>query len=133
MDISLCVFNKKTFELNYAGANNPIYIIRHKELTQISADKFPVGAFIEEQIQLFTTKKMNLEKNDLVYLFSDGYADQFGGNKGKKFKYKQTKDILIENQELSMSNQRSILETKFYDWKGKLEQVDDVLVIGIRV
>ena len=133
MDISLCVLNTKTLELNFAGANNPIYIIQNKQLTQVNADKFPVGAFVDEQVQSFTSKTIQLQKNDLVYLFSDGYADQFGGDKGKKFKYKQLKDILQINQDLALSEQCSILENSFTNWKGKLEQVDDVLVIGIRV
>lgn len=138
MDISLCVLNTKTLELNYSGANNPIYIIHQIEnavtrISEVKADKFPVGAFVDEQVQSFTSKQIQLQKNDLVYLFSDGFADQFGGDKGKKFKYKQLKDILLENQNLSMIEQRSILENKFTNWKGKLEQVDDVLVIGIKV
>jgi serine phosphatase RsbU (regulator of sigma subunit)/Flp pilus assembly protein TadD len=133
MDISLCVLNTKTLEMHFAGANNPIYVIKNKELTQVNADKFPVGAFIEDQIQSFTTKKMQLQKNDLLYLFSDGYADQFGGDKGKKFKYKQLKDVLLDNQNLPLQEQYSVLENRFTTWKGKLEQVDDVLVIGIRV
>ena len=138
MDISLCVLNTKTFELNYSGANNPIYILHQienaaTELVEVKADKFPVGAFVDEQVQSFTSKKIQLQKNDLIYLFSDGYADQFGGDKGKKFKYKQLKDILREVQNLPMAEQCSVLENKFTNWKGKLEQVDDVLVIGIRV
>ncbi|MCD6018949.1 MAG: hypothetical protein K0S53_2070 [Bacteroidetes bacterium] len=133
MDISLCVLNTKTLELNYAGANNPIYLIKDDELLQISADKFPVGAFVEEQIQTFTSKTIQLHRNDLVYLFSDGYADQFGGEKGKKFKYKQLKDILEENKQLPMEEQSAILADRFESWKGMLEQVDDVLIIGIRV
>lgn len=133
MDISLCVINTKTLELNYSGANNPIYILQNKELTQHNADKFPVGAFVDEQVPSFTSKQIQLQKNDLIYLFSDGYADQFGGEKGKKFKYKQLKDILVEYQDLPLNKQRSILEERFINWKGKLEQVDDVLVIGIRV
>ncbi len=133
MDISLCVINSKTLELNYSGANNPIYIIQNNELVQHNADKFPVGAFVDEQVQSFTSKQIQLQKNDLIYLFSDGYADQFGGDKGKKFKYKQLKEVLVESQNLPMEQQRSILEERFINWKGKLEQVDDVLVIGIRV
>ena len=133
MDIALCVLNTKTFELQYAGANNPIYIIQNKDLVQLNADKFPVGAFVDEQVQSFVSKQMQLQKGDLIYLFSDGYADQFGGDKGKKFKYKQLKDILLEHQNLPMTKQLSILEERFENWKGKLEQVDDVLVIGIRV
>ncbi len=133
MDIALCVLNTKTFELHYAGANNPIYIIQNMELVQLNADKFPVGAFVDEQVQSFTSKQIQLQKNDLIYLFSDGYADQFGGDKGKKFKYKQLKEVLVENQNLPMKQQLLIIEERFVSWKGKLEQVDDVLVIGIRV
>lgn len=133
MDISLCVMNTKTLEMNYAGANNPIYIIKSDEFLQINADKFPVGAFVEEQIQTFTTKNIQLHCNDLIYLFSDGYADQFGGEKGKKFKYKQLKDILEENKQLPMEEQSAILADRFESWKGALEQVDDVLIIGIRI
>ena len=138
MDISLCVLNTKTLELQFSGANNPIYIIHQTEksateLVEVKADKFPVGAFVDEQVQSFTSKQIQLQKNDVIYLFSDGYADQFGGDKGKKFKYKQLKGILVEHQNISMHEQRSILENKFYNWKGKLEQVDDVLVIGIKV
>ncbi|MFN8117058.1 MAG: tetratricopeptide repeat protein [Bacteroidia bacterium] len=133
MDIALCVLNTKTLELHYAGANNPIYIIQNMELVQLNADKFPVGAFVDEQVQSFTSKQIQLQKNDLIYLFSDGYADQFGGDKGKKFKYKQLKEVLVENQNLPMKQQLLIIEERFVSWKGKLEQVDDVLVIGIRV
>lgn len=133
MDISLCVINKKTLELHFAGANNPIYLFKNNQLVQISADKFPVGAFVEDKIQYFSSQKIQLQKNDLIYLFSDGFADQFGGEKGKKFKYKQLKDILEENHELPMAKQRPILEERFKNWQGVLEQVDDVLVIGIRI
>lgn len=133
MDISLCVINTKTLELTYAGANNPIYIIKHSDLQQLNPDKFPVGAFIEDKIQSFVSTKIQLEKNNLIYLFSDGFADQFGGPKGKKFKYKQLKDILLEVEKLPMNKQSDVLAAKFTSWQGNLEQVDDVLIIGIRV
>lgn len=133
MDISLCVINTKTLAMNFAGANNPIYVISNGELTQYNADKFPVGAFIDEQIQSFNSSKIQLQKNDLIYLFSDGYADQFGGPKGKKFKYQQLKLSLIQNHQKPMVEQRENLKSQFISWKGKLEQIDDVLVIGIRV
>ena len=133
MDISLCVINTQTLELNYAGANNPIYIISNNVLSQINADKFPVGAFMEDQIQTFTTQQLQLQKNDLLYLFSDGFADQFGGPKGKKFKYKQLKDILETNMHLPMSQQAQILGDSFKSWQGPLEQVDDVLILGIKI
>ncbi len=133
MDISLCVINTKTLEIHYAGANNPIYIVSENALTQLVANKFPVGAFVDEKLQLFTSQKMRLEKGDLIYLFSDGYADQFGGQNGKKLKYKTFKEILLEIHHLSASEQQQILANRFTAWKGNLEQVDDVLVIGIRV
>lgn len=133
MDISLCVLNIKTLELMFAGANNPIYIIQQNELKQINGDKFPVGAFVDEKVQSFNSVTIQLQQNDLIYLFSDGFADQFGGEKGKKFKYKQLKDNLIEVNNLPMNQQRNELENKFKNWKGNLDQVDDVLLIGIRV
>ena len=133
MDISLCVLNTKTFELQFAGANNPIYIIQQNELKQINADKFPVGAFIEEQVQSFTTKTFQMQKNNLLYLFSDGYPDQFGGEKGKKFMSKNLKELLINNAHLPMPEQKQLLESTFINWVGDLEQVDDVTVIGVRL
>jgi serine phosphatase RsbU (regulator of sigma subunit) len=132
MDISLCVINKNTLQVEYAGANNPIYIFKENELLQLNADKFPVGAFVEEQIQSFNKQSIQLQNGDSLYLFSDGFADQFGGPKGKKFKYQQLKKLLAENQSKSMSEQREILSSSLIEWQGKLEQVDDVLVIGIR-
>ncbi len=133
MDISLCILNTKTFELQFAGANNPIYIIQQHELKQLNADKFPVGAFIEEQVQSFTTKTFQMQKNSLLYLFSDGYPDQFGGEKGKKFMSKNLKTLLINNAHLPMPQQKQLLESTFKNWVGDLEQVDDVTVIGVRV
>ena len=87
MDVTLIAIHKHSNEVLFAGANNPIYIVSNGELKQIKGDKFPVGAFVEDQIQNFTTKRFTVEKGDLIYLFSDGYADQFGGEKGKKYKY----------------------------------------------
>jgi serine phosphatase RsbU (regulator of sigma subunit)/tetratricopeptide (TPR) repeat protein len=133
MDVALCVINKKTLSMEFAGANNPVYIFSNKEFNSLSGDKFPVGAFVEEHLQKFTTKKIQLHKGDVIYLFSDGYADQFGGPKGKKFKYKQLQTLLGEVHTLDMKEQRRILEKAMVEWKGSLEQVDDVLVVGIRI
>ena len=133
MDISLCVINTKTLELKYAGANNPMYIISHNQLEQLSPDKFPVGAFIEDKVQSFIAKQRQLQKGDSIYLFSDGFADQFGGPKGKKFKYKQLKDILLDIQPLPMHKQSTVLKDNLTTWQGNLEQVDDILIIGIRI
>lgn len=133
MDISLCVINTSTNEMKYAGANNPVYIIQQKILTQLNADKFPVGSFVDEKINSFTSQSIQLNKGDLVYLFSDGFADQFGGKDGKKFKYKQFKETLVEIHALEMSDQQKILIDRFTAWRGNLEQIDDVMVIGIKV
>ena len=133
MDISLCVINTKTLELKYAGANNPMYIISNNQLEQLSPDKFPVGAFIEDKVQSFVAKQRQLQKGDSIYLFSDGFADQFGGPKGKKFKYKQLKDNLLEIQQLPMNKQSIVLTNNLTTWQGNLEQVDDILIIGIRI
>lgn len=133
MDITLLSINKKTNEVYFAGANNPIYIISSGNLQEVKADKFPVGAFIEENVQNFKSQKLNAKIGDIIYLFTDGYADQFGGPKGKKFKYKQLSDLLIENCNRPLSQQQSILQQQFTNWKGNLEQVDDVCVLGIKL
>jgi serine phosphatase RsbU (regulator of sigma subunit) len=117
--------------LQWSGANNPLWIIRKnsKILEEIKADKQPVGKFSERKN--FTSHDIVLEKGDRLYLFTDGYADQFGGEKGKKFKYKQLEDLLISSAHLSLLEQKNLLDKAFTKWKGNLEQVDDVCLIGI--
>ena len=133
MDISFCSFTG-TNSLQFAGANNPIWIIRknENEIHEIAADKFPVGIHHGE-ILPFSQKQIPLGTGDMVYLFSDGYADQFGGPQGKKFKYKKLKELLLSIQELPCEEQNKKLKTVFETWKGNLEQVDDILMIGIRI
>lgn len=133
MDISLCAYNTKTCELKFSGANNPVYLIQNGSLIQLNANKFPVGSFVEEKINVFTEHHLQLQKGDSLYLFSDGYADQFGGAEGKKFKYKQFKEVLLDIHQLELSDQHKLLADKLEAWKGNLEQVDDVLVIGVRI
>lgn len=132
MDISICAFNTKTKELQYSGANNPVYLIRGGTLSQLNADKYPIGSFVEETMPSFTSQTLQLEKGDVMYLFSDGYADQFGGPNGKKFKYKQLKEMLVEIHSKPVAVQKEILDTRLNDWKGTLEQVDDICVIGVK-
>lgn len=131
MDIALCKLNRKAKTLNYAGAHNPLWLLRNGELSEIKANKQPVGQF--ENSTLFDTHIIELEKNDLIYIFSDGYADQFGGAKGKKFKSSSLKKLLIEIHKLSMSEQQEALIRTFENWKGEYEQLDDVCVIGLKV
>jgi serine phosphatase RsbU (regulator of sigma subunit) len=131
MDISLCALNKDTMELRWAGANNPLWLIRNGELIDFRPDKQPIGKM--ENAAPFTTHTIPLQKNDLLYLFSDGFADQFGGPKGKKFKYKQMQEILLENASSSPQQQMETLRSRLQAWQGKLEQIDDILVIGLRI
>ncbi|MCE3294505.1 MAG: yrrB 5 [Crocinitomicaceae bacterium] len=133
MDMSICSFDFKGMKLYYAGANNPCWIIRQGEIIEIKGDKQPISAFNDPDKRPFTNNEFSLETGDTVYLFTDGYADQFGGPKGKKFKYRQFKEILLENYRLPLPAQKEMLSKAFHRWKGDLEQVDDVLVIGIGV
>ncbi len=131
MDMTLCCINYNTLELQYAAAFNPLYIIRNGELTQHEANKFPIGKFIGEK-QNFKNNTIQLQKNDQLYIFSDGYADQFGGPKGKKFMVGNFRKLLTNASKLSLKNQKDILETTLNNWQGEQEQVDDVLVIGVK-
>ncbi|MDI9341172.1 MAG: SpoIIE family protein phosphatase [Sediminibacterium sp.] len=133
MDVALIAIEKQTKRLHFAGANNPVFIVRNGELTELKADKFPITASTEQQNTSFTDKSFDLQTRDCVYLFTDGYADQFGGDKGKKFMYKRMKELFISIGSLSMKEQHKQIETAFQAWKGHLEQVDDVLVIGIKI
>jgi serine phosphatase RsbU (regulator of sigma subunit) len=133
MDVTLIAISKHSNELLFAGANNPIYIVSDGELKRIKGDKFPVGAFLEDQIQKFTTHKIQVKSGDCLYLFSDGFADQFGGKVGKKYKYAQFQEKLKKVSKMAINQQKEVVENEFKDWKGSHEQVDDVLLIGIKI
>jgi len=133
MDISLCVIDFQNKRLNYAGANNPLFIVRGKAVIELKADKQPITASSEIEARPFTDQTFDLQAGDSIYLFTDGYADQFGGPKGKKFMYKRFEETLINMQDNTMEEQKGILYYTFENWRGNLAQVDDVLVIGIRV
>jgi serine phosphatase RsbU (regulator of sigma subunit) len=134
MDMALVAINLEKLEMQYAGANNPIYIVRNKNFIEIKADKQAIGADTEDaHIKVFKNNIIPLEKGDCIYLFTDGYADQFGGPLGKKFKYKKFQELLVEMQDNTMDEQKHILNYHHELWRGDLEQVDDILVIGVRV
>jgi serine phosphatase RsbU (regulator of sigma subunit) len=133
MDVTLIAIHKHSNEVLFTGANNPIYIITNGELKQIKGDKFPVGAFIEDHIQKFTTQRFTVEKGDSIYLFSDGFADQFGGDNGKKYKYSPFQEKLKAINHLSLLEQNNQMQEEFLKWKGMHDQVDDVLLIGIKI
>lgn len=130
MDGILCCLDKSSNTLTYAAANNAPVFVRKGESVPLAKDKMPVGK--GEKSDTFTTYKIHLEKGDCIYFFTDGYGDQFGGPKGKKFKSKKLEEKLISISGEPLIKQQQLLEAAFYDWKGNLEQVDDVLVIGIR-
>ncbi|MCA6434895.1 MAG: SpoIIE family protein phosphatase [Bacteroidetes bacterium] len=130
MDIALIKLDMETGDLSFSGANNPAWILQNNQLIKLKADKQPIG--MHENEQAFKANQLKLTKGDKIYLFSDGYADQFGGPGGKKMKYKKLEELLLSNNKLSMHDQKIIVENFFNEWKGSLEQVDDVCVIGIK-
>jgi serine phosphatase RsbU (regulator of sigma subunit) len=132
MDATLIAFNEKTKTLSFASANNPFVLIHKGELRSFSPDKFPVGIYPGYEKKPFTTHALNMQQGDCIYLLTDGYGDQFGGPAGKKFKLRKLKEYLQEIHHLPMNQQHKKLETQHEAWKGQLEQVDDILVAGIR-
>ncbi|OFX37743.1 MAG: hypothetical protein A2X08_04760 [Bacteroidetes bacterium GWA2_32_17] len=140
MDIAICVINYNNMEMQFAGANSPLYIIRGGNLTgfenllgleEIKGDKMPIGMYTV--MKPFNNHIVKVNKGDLIYLFSDGFADQFGGPKGRKFLHSQLKDMLLKNAHLSINEQKEILETTYNNWRGNLSQVDDIIILGIKV
>ena len=138
MDLIVCRLDLKKMKLNYAAANNSFYVVRNapetkegKELILLKADKQPCGFFPEPKP--FTAREFDLVKGDCIYTLTDGYPDQFGGKKGKKFRYLQLEEMLVKNCDKPFAVQKEMLSDTFEEWKGHLDQVDDVLIIGIRV
>jgi len=129
MDIAIC--SLEGMKLQYAGAHNPLWIIRKGEIIETKANKQPIGEF--ENPEPYTTHSFDLEQGDSIYIFSDGYVDQFGGEKGKKFKSKAFRELLLSIQDKAMEEQKATIDETFETWKGDLEQIDDVCVIGVRV
>ena len=132
MDMSLCILDTKNNLLHFGGANNPLYLIRDKQLNIFKADPQPVSIYLKEAE--FTHQKIEVQKDDCIYIFSDGYIDQFGGNHGDKFKSKRFKELLIEISDQPMSEQKIILEHMLEEWMhDKYAQLDDILVFGVRI
>ena len=131
MDISLLCIDSKNKKITWSGANNALWYIQNNKLIIIKPDKQPIGK--TEKPSPFTTHEIEYKNDTIFYLFTDGFADQFGGEKGKKFKYKQLEELLINNSNLKLSEQSNLLNQKFESWKGHLEQVDDVCVIGVKI
>jgi serine phosphatase RsbU (regulator of sigma subunit) len=139
MDGAICCFEfistdgvEKEIKLHYAGANRPLYFVRNDTLEETKANKFPIGGIDLEVPKAFTTHTFTLQSNDTIYIFTDGYADQFGSN-NKKLMTKKFKEVLNSIQDKSMDAQKSYLEAYIQEWKGTTEQTDDILVIGIKI
>ena len=124
-------FNRNNNEISYTASNNRPIVISKNTIHQLECDKMPVGK--GEKSDGFSLHKMDVTKGDCIYLYTDGYADQFGGDKGKKFKYKPLNELLLSISQIELNTQREILNTTFESWKGNLEQVDDVLIVGIKI
>lgn len=131
MDAVICAIDYENNTLEYAGAYNPMFYIRNEELIEVNGDKFPVGSHVDKN-QTFTNKTIPFQRGDMFYIFSDGYADQFGGPKGKKFRYNNFRETLMSIHRKTLDEQRGILLKTFHDWRGDLEQVDDILIIGLK-
>lgn len=132
MDAILCKLDVRNMKLQFAAANNSFCIIRNKTIINCKADKMPVGKSHDDG-GVFTFNEVSLEKGDMIYTFTDGYGDQFGGPDGKKFMHKQLRKIFVEVSEMQIDKQKEVITNRFEEWKGDLEQVDDVLIIGVRV
>ncbi len=132
MDMSICVYDFENMTMEFAGAYNPMYMIRDGELSTIKADRMPIGIHDRDK-NPFTNIKFNMHKGDIYYILSDGYIDQFGGPKGKKFMTKRFKQLILDIHKKPMAEQNEILWQNILDWRGDIDQLDDIIVIGIRV
>ena len=133
MDIALCTVDFETFKLEFAGAFNPLFIVRNGELIQVKPDKVPIGAFIDDELHQFTNNSFDLQPGDMIYVFSDGYVDQFGGEQNKKFMISRFRELLVSISGDPLDKQKEHLLKTHNEWRGENEQVDDILVIGVRV
>jgi ligand-binding sensor domain-containing protein/serine phosphatase RsbU (regulator of sigma subunit) len=134
MDIALISYDPIAMELEYSGAHNPLYYVRNNELFEIKANKLPIGSsFVKQEDAIFTKHKLKLQENDVIYIFSDGYADQIGGPEKKKFYYKPFKDLLTSLHNLPMEEQKNQLDEITTNWRGQRDQTDDILIVGFKV
>lgn len=132
MEIALVCLNTKTLELQFAGANLALTLVKNQQLEIIRGAKCSVGSVQNDKADIPVTHIVQLQAGDSFYLYSDGFADQFGGLKGKKFKYKQLEELLLKNASKSPFEQKEMIHDAFQSWKGNLDQVDDVCLIGVR-
>ena len=133
MDLALCIIDFKNMKLQFAGANNPLCLVRNNEMIQIKGDKQPIGSNYGKELPKFTNHEMDLQKGDVLYIFSDGYPDQFGGHDGRKFMVKKFRELLLQIHHNPIEEQEKILDDRLEEWRGKEEQVDDIIIIGVKI
>ncbi|PLX05846.1 MAG: serine/threonine protein phosphatase, partial [Marinilabiliales bacterium] len=133
MDIALCVIDRTDQTIQFAGAFNPLYLVRENKIIEVKANRFSVGMVDKEEDHVFENHEVKIRDNDMFYIFTDGYPDQFGGPLGKKFKYRRFRHLLLTINNLPVDQQKAFLEENIENWRGELEQVDDILVLGIRL
>lgn len=134
MDIAVCVIDTRSRTITFAGAMNPLYYIQHNALQEIKADRLPIGGQTRGQELGFTKHQLSYNEPIMMYIFSDGYQDQFGGPEGKKFMSKRFKELLLSIHAKPMVDQRKILDETIEAWKGtNHKQIDDILVMGVRL
>ncbi len=132
MEIGLCVVDPEKHKLQFSGAFRPLYIFRENELQEFKGDSMPIGIY-EQEDQSFTNTEILFNKGDIIYLFSDGYVSQLGGTDKKTFRSESFKKLLVDIHALSMPDQKKALEEKFFEWKGANEQIDDIMIMGIKM
>jgi len=132
MEMALCVVDLENYQLQFSGAFRPLYIFRNKELIEIKGDRMPIGIYNEEEVS-FTNKEMQVQDNDVFYLFTDGFVDQIGGPERKTFKTRKFKKLLREIHLKPLKDQKSILEKEHTAWRSEIEQIDDILIMGIKL
>jgi len=133
MDIALCIIDYKNMKAQFAGANNPLCLVRNNEMIQIKGNKMAIGGNFDDELPKFTNHEMDLQKGDVLYTFSDGYPDQFGGHDGRKFMVKKFRELLLKIHKSPIEEQEKILEDHLEEWRGKEEQVDDIIIIGVKI
>jgi serine phosphatase RsbU (regulator of sigma subunit) len=133
MDIVLCVFERNSKRLMYAGAINPLYIVRNDELIQLKGNRFSIGSYYDQKLRPFSLQEFELQEGDLLYLFTDGFADQFGGDSDRKLSHRRFRELLLSLQNMPMHAQREVLNNQLEAWMGGVAQTDDVCVLGIRI
>lgn len=132
IEIALCIIDQKAGTLEFSGANRPVYLVRGNSVQNLKPDRMPIGIY-DHQVRPFTNQKVDFKKNDALYLFSDGYVDQLGGPRRKTFRSRRFRELLLEVQNEAMENQKRHLNDSLAKWQGEVEQIDDILVIGIRL